>query len=115
MGWTKRADALEVLKHHRAALRKKVDALNTKALRKPKGLDSEAARQEAWAVIFEFYRIEEALGYGRRDGGVPGVSLKTKREAPRIGPLVRALLRHEKKFTWEIKKAKRIKRAWRGR
>ncbi len=92
MGWTKRADALEVLKHHRTALRKKAVALMSV------DLDDEDTRREAWAVVFEFYKIEEALGYGRRDA--EGVKMRS--EPPDIGPLVRSLLRYEKKFTWEV-------------
>lgn len=94
MGWTKRVDALETLKHHRTALRKKAVALMSA------DLDDEETRHEAWAIVFEFFRIEAALGYGRRDA--EGVKMRS--EAPDIGPLVHSLLRYEKKFTWRVKR-----------
>jgi len=91
MGWTRRADALELMARRRATLRR--------GLRKADGLD----RDEAWSMLFEYEKLDSALARGHRDGVVKtetGVDLGYK--SYDIGPLVDELLSLETTLTWRL-------------
>jgi len=97
MGWTKHADAVRLMDKRRSKLRRRI---NTLAKADTFSLD------EAWAVAFEYEKIDRALARGHQDGSTAsglGVSLNSK--PARLGALVRDLISTHEEFTFVRKDA----------
>lgn len=96
MGWTKRADAVAALAGRRADLRRKLARIDNMQL--------DVERDEAWAAIFEYEKLDRALARGGRDGIVStelGISIK--HQTYDVGPLVEDLLACERKLTFPVR------------